>query len=419
MSATVQALKNQLLNDIELKSEIGVEGINLEPEIFKTLALGTEYQEQVHTLFEFDHEAHEDIPLPCGFTNPNDVHFGFKWDRRSYFDIIREDGSYLLRKKGKELFPIAFNKRPKYFELKGSDGTPFKTVGNYAPGELAGSTLNVAYSNECALKETGLDCLFCNANATAARYAHKEGVTWKNPRLIGEALKAAWELDGVRHFTLTGGFIPERREVDYYLDVAEAIVDIAGLEDFNGTAVIGAPLDLEIIDKYAESAFRTLSINLEVWNPHYFEIINPGKSSQLGGRGNWIKALEYAAKKFGWGKVRTSFVTGIEPKNFTIEGVEYLASIGVISLTGGWNVGIGSALEGHRTPEPAWHWDMYNKAHDILKKYGFKHQDYFDVSPGANTLVGDLFAVEEELFPIQKELTQNELTAKDSSRKSA
>lgn len=407
-NAAAQALKDQLLRDIELKSEVGIEGLTFDPAIFQNLALGTEYQEQVHTLFEFDHEAHEDLPLPCGFTNPNGVHFSFKWDRRSYFDIIYDGGQYILRKRGKELFPIAFNRRPKYFELQGSDGTPFRTVGSYAPGEIAGATLNVAYSNECALKEKGLDCLFCNANATAARYAHKDGVGWKNPRLIGEALKAAWELDGVTHFTLTGGFIPEHREVDYYLDVAESIVEITGLEDFNGTAVIGAPLDLEVIDKYAESAFRTLSINLEVWNPHYFEVINPGKSQQLGGRDNWIRALEYAARKFGFGKVRTSFVTGIEPKKFTLEGVEYLASIGVISLTGGWNVGIGSALEGHRTPEPAWHWDMYNRAHDILKRYGFKHQDYFDVSPGANTLVGDLFAVEEELFPIQKELHAKE-----------
>ncbi|MDR1067271.1 MAG: radical SAM protein [Clostridiales bacterium] len=406
MSFAAQAVKESLMREIELKDEVGVEGLNLEPSIFHHLALGAEYQEQVHTLFERDHEPHEGFYLPCGFKSPHGVRFAFKWDRRSYIGIIYDGENYILTKRGKELFPIEFDKRPEYFKLSGSDGTPFKTVGGYTHGDIAGSVLNVAYSNECALKDKGLDCLFCNANATAARYAKKEGVGWKNPRLIDEALKSAREMDGVTHFVLTGGFIPERREVDYYLDVADAIADITGVKDFNGTAVIGAPLDLEIIDKYAESPFDTISINLEVWDPHYFEVINPGKSQQCGGRDHWIKALDYAAKKFGKGKVRTSFVTGIEPKPFTLEGVEYLASIGVISLTGGWNVGLGSALEGHRTPEPAWHWDMHNKVKDILKKHDYKYLDYFNVSAGATTVVSDLLAADEGLFPVQRTLSE-------------
>lgn len=396
----IEAIKKQLYRELKIKNEVSVEGVNVDSVIFRHLDLGGAFQEQVHLCFEMDHETHEGIQLPAGFETPGGLNIPFKWDRRSDYKIIWDGATYLLTYKEEPLFHIVFNKRPQYFDLKSSDGTPFQTIAGYSVGFVAGSAISVAYSNECALKEKGQDCLFCNINATKSTYAESEGIGWKNPRQIAEAVETAYRLDGVTHMTLTGGFIPERREVDYYLDVAESIQDVTGLNDFNGTAVIGAPADLSIIDKYKDAGFRTISINLEVWDENYFKVILPGKSQQCGGREYWLKALEYAAKVFGRGKVRTSFVTGIEPKAATLEGVEYLASRGILSLAGAWTVNPGSALEGHRTPEPAWHLDMAYQCYNIFKKYGFGYKDYFDISPFPHFLVNDLFAIEEERLPI-------------------
>ena len=109
--------------------------------------------------------------------------------------------------------------------------------------------LSVAYCNECALRDKGLDCLFCNINATRVKFAEKENIQWKTPKQIAETVKAAYD-EGYDHFTVTGGFVPERREVEYYLDVAKAIQEELGTEDFHGTACIGAPKDLTVIEKY-------------------------------------------------------------------------------------------------------------------------------------------------------------------------
>ena len=51
--------------------------------------------------------------------------------------------------------------------------------------------------------------------------------------------------------TVSGGFIPERREVEYYIDVAEAIQEATGLEDFNGTACVGATTDFSVFCRFA------------------------------------------------------------------------------------------------------------------------------------------------------------------------
>ncbi|MEQ8154698.1 MAG: radical SAM protein [Clostridiaceae bacterium] len=393
-------LKAKLYKELQLKNQISNAGVNFNPAIFKHLDLGGKYQEQIHALFEHDKHSHAGIDLPCGYTSPSGFKIGVKWDKSSKYSIEYENDQYYLTDSGHKLFPIEFYHRPEYYSLKTSDGASMAHVATYNQD----GNVFVAYSNECALKDKGLDCLFCNINATKDTYGDTQGINWKNPKQIGEAVAAAYK-EGADHVTVSGGFVPERREVDYYIDVAESIKEHTGLEDFNGTGVIGAPLDLEVINKYKEAGYRTIAMNLEIWDKNIYKTICPGKVELCGGWDHWVKALEYAAQVFGHGRVRCGFVTGIEPKKSTLEGVEYLASKGIISLTGGWNPNPGSALEGHRSPEPAWHFDMAQKVYAIFKKYGFTFDHLRDAGPSSNGLVCDIYRIEDELLPIFKKET--------------
>lgn len=390
-------LKKKLYQELELKNNVVVEGINVDPAIFRHLDFQV-YAKQIHGLFERDHETHVGIDFPVGFYSPNGFRIGFKWDRRSPYSIHYEGGKYYLVHKGSEAFEVEFLKRPnsKYFHSKTSDGTRLNHVAGFNKDD---GTLFVAYSNECSLKEKGLDCKYCNINATKDTYAEHDGITWKNPKQIGEAAAVAYG-EGARHITISGGFIPERREVDYYFDVAESIKEHTGMDDFNGTAVIGAPLDLGVIDRYKEIGYRTMAMNIEIWNKHIFKAICPGKDAQCGGWDHWVKALEYAAQVFGYGRVRSNIVAGIEPKDSTLEGVEYLASKGVVCFAGAWNPNPGSELEGHRTPEPAWHFDMAKKVAAIHRKAGFTFEKLFDCAAAPNSIVHDIFKIEDELLPV-------------------
>ncbi len=393
-------IKNILYKELALKNDINIAGVKVNPKIFEHLDLGGKYQEQIHALFEHDRHHHAGVHFPCGYTTPNGLIVSFKWDNTSDYSVEYENGRYFLTYKGNELFPLEFHHRPGYYNLRTSDGSAMSHVATY---NQEGSIF-VAYSNECALKEKGLDCLFCNINATKDTYGEIENIRWKYPRQIGETAAAAYK-EGADHITISGGFIPERREVDYYIDVAEAIQEHTGLEDFNGTAVIGAPIDLEVIDKYKEAGYRAIAMNLEVWDKNLYKYICPGKSEQCGGWDHWVKALEYAARVFGHGYVRCGFVAGLETKNSLLEGVEFMASKGIISLTGAWNPNPGSALEGHRTPETEWHLDVAYKTYSIFKKAGFTFRQVCDAAPSPTFLFHDLYRIEEELLPIFKEKT--------------
>jgi len=385
-------LKEALYKELELKIDLNVSGITFDPADIKQFEIGTKYQEQIHILFDMDKAHHSGFELPSNFYLPHGLFANFRWDPDSPFRLVAEDGKPVIYKHQERLAEIDFYRRPKLRDYRTSDGEPFGHIANFGP---EGGVV-VCYSNECALKEHGEDCLFCNINSTAGAYG-KENIFLKTPKQVGEVVAAAYAAGVGNHVQITGGFIPERREIEYYADVADEIRERTGLRDFNGTAVLGAPLDLGVIDKYKEAGYSNIAMNIEIWDPHIFQAICPGKAKRCGGRENWIRALEHAVDVFGRGHVRSSLVTGIEPKQSILEGVEFLASKGVQAFPNTWCPNPGSALEGHRTPETAWHVDLIHKVAAIFKKNGFTLDQLYGTS-GNSTPVHDIFHIETENF---------------------
>jgi len=142
-------------------------------------------------------------------------------------------------------------------------------------------------------------------------------------------------------------------------------------------ACIGAPSDLSVIEKYKEAGYQHIATNLEIWDEDLFKTICPGKEQLCGGRQNWIDALKHEVEVFGKGNVRSCLVSGIEPKESLLEGVEYLASIGVIAIPSMWRPCIGSAFEGHKSPSTEWHFEVMERTYNIYKKYGFTLEQFY------------------------------------------
>jgi hypothetical protein len=391
---SAQKIKETLYAELELKAILNQEGFNFDPAVLRHLDGENRAQEQVQNLFNYNRDADPTLSLPSWLTLPNGLVVSFRQDSRSPNRLEHDGRDFYAVRPGGDAYRLRLAARPHYYDLATSDGTPMRTV---ATSNTDGVVF-VAYSNECSLQATSKDCLFCNINATKARYGDAQGVKWKYPLQIGETIAAAYR-EGNRHLTISGGFVPERREVEYYLDVAESIREHTGLEDFNGTACIGAPRDLSVIDKYKEAGYRTLAINIEVWNEHFFRAYCPGKEKECGGRDHWIEALEYGVEVFGRGRVRSNMVGGLESKDSTLEGIEYLTSRGVLANAPPWIPNAGSALEGHRSPEPEWHLDVAKKSYALYRKHGFTWDHLYDSTAVPQTLVHDLYRIDEQVLP--------------------
>jgi hypothetical protein len=284
--------------------------------------------------------------------------------------LLVEDNKPVLYDEDRRIGEVEFHKaNPAVDELLEQEigtGDKFRDVASVnSEGGMA-----IAYSNECSLQDLGEDCLFCGLNIRA-KDGSANKVFLKSPKQIAAAYTLARKAGTGNHLRISGGFVPERRELEYYLDAVEAIREGAGYNDLYVSTIIGAPNDLSIIHKYKEAGVSVLSNNLEVWDKDIFKAICPGKDKRNGGWRHWVDSLEYAVGVFGKGNIHTTIVAGLEPKQGILDGIEYLASKGIICHFSQFRPIPGTKLEGYRSPEAAWHWDLVVKGADIYRRYGF------------------------------------------------
>ena len=367
--------KQKGLEQATLLIRLDNEGVNVNPEDFKNLDYENTYAEQVRACFDWNFKNYVMSKIPAGFRlKTTNFYSTLYWNPESEFKIVPSDNRTFLLIKGKDdvIDEVYFERKPEFYNEKTSDG---KDMSRIVQATYKGRC-GITYSNECSLLEKGLDCLFCNINDTKRRFGELDNIEWKNPKEIGETVAKAYQY-GHHGFNLTGGFVPERREVEYYLDVVDAVKQHTGLDEVHGMACVGAPSDLSVIEKYKEAGYSHIATNLEIWDENMFKTICPGKEQLCGGRDNWIAALKEEVNVFGKGYVRSCLVGGIELKESLLEGVEYLASIGVIAAPTIWKPCIGSALEGHRSPTTEWHQEVAERTYQIYKKYGFTIEQYY------------------------------------------
>jgi biotin synthase-related radical SAM superfamily protein len=337
--------------------------------------------------------------LPACIYLPYGLKVVFIWNTESPYRIDLVEGKHCLTYGDRNLGEIQYAPRPKYHSRASSDGVSLELIGH---GDFYDRQIFVTYSNECCYIERGQDCLFCNINYDKELYTEKYGPYWRTPRQVAEAVQAAFDEGVADHVTISGGVIAERRELEYFTDAAEEIRRALNVDTFNGTATVAAPTDFTNITRFKEAGFRTTAMNLEVWDRDFYKAVCPGKSSYSGGWDNWVKALEYAVGVFGWARVRSNFVAGIEPKSRTLEGFEYLCGKGVVCSLNVWEPNVGSAFEGHRSPDTEWYIDLSVKLAELWKKNGFTFDEIHDATAGDYRLPSDIFRIENDVFDIYK-----------------
>ncbi len=378
-TASKELIQHRMLEEARLAIELSDFGISYRPEEIKHLRLT------------------ETIPYPfagrlpgVAFTLPHGIKATGKLNKWTPFSIRVEDGVPVLFSEKKALAEISFYEEPIHPVLDRtlSDGKKVRSILRIDPH----GQIDVSYSAECALKDKGEDCLFCSINV---RERDPERVLLQYPRQIAEAYDIVRQAGYGRNFKISGGFVPERRELESYIDVVEAIRE--KYTDFKGVAVIGAPEDLTILAKYKEAGYTDLSHNMEVWDKDLFGFICPGKSKRNGGWRHWVDSLEAAVEIFGRGHVHSNFVGGLDPKESFLDGIEYLSSKGVVAHFGMFSPQKNTGLEGRRTPEPWYHWEVADRATDIQIRHGFTTEQMYR-GPGTGDHTGRIFRIKKGDF---------------------
>ena len=381
---------------IEAVIKIENEGVAVDPLIFKDLDYENTYLEQIRARFDWNFKNYVESKIPAAFHfSSSNFYCPLYWNEKSDLNIQKDGEKFFLVKGTGDavdvIDEITFDKKPKFYNLKTTDGKDMSRI-----AQAASTRVDITYSNECSLRDKGLDCKFCHGDP--ARNHNGLSDQMKNPKQIGETYKRAIDLDGAVHFQLTGGFLPERREVEYYLDIADALREATGLENFHANACVGSPLDLSVFDNYKEAGFETIASNLEIWDEGIFKAICPGKFQECGGWKHWVEGLVYAAKVFGHGNVGSNFVAGLEPKSSLLAGVQYLAENGVVPSISLFRPIPGSDLWGHRSPDVEWHLNVGTEIFKILDANKFTWDNLWHVTPSDGMITQDIFRIEKGLI---------------------
>lgn len=374
-----EVIKKLLLDEVKLAIELNDSGISYNPEDLKNL------------------RKSDTVPYPfqgkrpgLAITLPHGIRATGKQNKWTPYSIVVENGKPILYHEKNPVSEISFYEQRTYPVLDEvlSTGEKVRSILSIDPH----GQIDVSYSAECSLKDKGEDCLFCSINV---RERGPERLLLKNPRQIAEAYDIVRRAGYGNHFKISGGFVPERRELEYYIDVVEAIHEKH--KKFKGVAVIGAPVDLSVLPKYKEAGYTDLSHNLEVWDSNLFAQICPGKSKRNGGWQHWIDSLEAAVDIFGKGNVHSNFVGGLDTKEGFLEGIEYLSSKGVVAHFGMFSPQKATGLEGKQTPEPWYHWELADRATDIQLRYGFTTEQMYR-GPGSGDHTGRIFRIKKGDF---------------------
>ena len=348
-----------LSREIEIKAETMTEGLRIEEEALE--GVGTKYLEDISSVFGYYLEGYKPGTLyPSDFKLPLGSVTKVTYNAKSPYLVRKEDGTLILEKTGKFVSTIEWIARPEFYDRFTSDGVEMKKV-----AQIRGECAFIACPSVfCTNWKTGDQCRYCNINA-AQQVRKGEVATRKKPQQIGEAAAAAIEEGITIHLLLSGGTLPEKKAVDMFAECCEGIREHTGLEKAPGCVNMAAPVDLSEIDRLYQAGALSVGLDLEVWNPHMFKAICPGKSKFIG-RENWLRALEYAAEVFGQAYCFSAFVLGLEEKDNYYEAADYLAEKGVFTALIPWIPLKGSKLEGHRPPHAEWMLEVNEKVMDIM-----------------------------------------------------
>jgi radical SAM protein (TIGR04043 family) len=280
--------------------------------------------------------------------------------QESPFTAQMDGAGYNLLRDGRRLIKLHVVPRPKFYEIKDEDGTPFSSLALLHGRDCLGSTVD----QRCVFWNTPARCKFCGIELS-----YQSGATtiWKSPESLARVAVAARDLDGVKHVTLTSGTSDSPDMGTAHLaECARAIKESSGLAVH---AQIFPSYNPEVLELLYDNGVDTVGIHIESWDRNVLRRIAPAKANLS--FPEYEKLLSKAVSLFGTGQVSSFLIVGLGEKPASvIEGARILSSMGVFPYIVPLRPIPGSQMADQKPPPPDIMWDIYTQASEIIKQNG-------------------------------------------------
>lgn len=203
-------------------------------------------------------------------------------------------------------------------------------------------------------------CAFCDSHLSPYRKRPVEQL------VAGIREAEADERSDARHVLVSGG-TPREGDWPWLLDAYARIAESTSLP----VDVMLAPAaGVGALDRVRESGVSGVAINMELFEDEQLRTHCPSKARL--GREAYRRMLEHAVGLFGRGNVRSLLLLGIEPVDTTLEGVEYLAALGVNPVLSPLMPAPGTPFEDPVRLSPNELLDAFTRAESIAVRHGVR-----------------------------------------------
>jgi radical SAM protein (TIGR04043 family) len=310
--------------DAQLRSELAVAGLRSRPALSRPAGAGP--SDDGHWVLD---GVAATLPVVAG--SPFELHAGGTLTRDG---VVVEDAM---------LEPVV---RPRFYDLKAADGTPYEAVARLHGTEVLATTV-VQTCIRYASEDTR--CRFCTIEESLRSGAT---VQVKRPELLAEVARAAVALDGVRQMVMTTGTSngPDRgaRHLARCVAAVRAVVPTLPIQ-----VQIEPPLDLAWIARLKQAGVTAIGIHVESTDQAVRERWTPGKATVPLER--YDEAWTEAVRVFGHNRVSTYLLVGLgEDPDELVASADRLISMGVYPFVVPYRPLPGSLAhaDGVRAPDP-------------------------------------------------------------------
>jgi radical SAM protein (TIGR04043 family) len=211
--------------------------------------------------------------------------------------------------------------RPRFYELKTSDGVPFEQL-----ARLHGSDVLATTVVQTCVRYTAAEtrCRFCTIEESLRSGAT---VQVKRPEQLAEVAAAAVALDGVRQMVMTTGTSGGADRGAKHLTRCVRAVR-AAVPELPIQVQVEPPADLRWIDRLREAGADAIGIHVEALDQDVRERWTPGKATVSLERYEeaWLRALGV----FGANRVSTYLLVGLgEDPEDLVAGARRLIELGI------------------------------------------------------------------------------------------
>jgi hypothetical protein len=237
------------------------------------------------------------------------------------------------------------------------------------------SILNIIINFRCYNYDSGQGCKYCGLYARSIPKSTPVSVTQRYTALQVEMASIAVKNGWRGTIVLSGGALPPSQRGNITDSIERIMTQFHELldEKILSQLLIGAnvypPENFEEMYEWKDLGVNGAAFDMEVMDSAYFRAICPGKSKAYPHQ-RWKDAQEFAVEIFGRGRgTFQALVTGIEPMDSLVEGVEERISKGIYSFPLFFVPTPGTPYAQFRPPTADWFVKANNKMADIYFRY--------------------------------------------------